>query len=269
MSSGVAELLSLQDQMAERGFVVIKQGLGEVSLTGLCEVTDAIISHEPDSNPSTGVSFGTDNKGNLRYDRPLYMEPAVVDMLTESKMLEVLGKIRSSKPVLLNLLPVLKRPGAKAMTWHHDFYRDDNGDELTEAFILCYTQHVRADNGGLRVVPGSHQWSASRRNLASGHSKPMPGGEVVDMNAGDMFVGDRRLLHGTYPNMTTEWRAGFSIATTLDFDLLPPDMQKSIASNSSLPPINWRQTELANQLDPRLQAILPEYPNEVKETELV
>ena len=84
--------------------------------------------------------------------------------------------------------------------------------------------------------------------------------EDVPVKAGDLFIGDRRILHATHPNVSNTWRTGLTIAYAPNFDKLSEPIQALIVKNQCLPPKGWWDDEEATAaIDERLQKILPVY----------
>lgn len=93
-------------------------------------------------------------------------------------------------------------------------------DERTHRAVLVWIPLVDVDagNGALAAVPGSHRWTSGVRPS----HRPNPGAEfqaelaarsqVVPMRAGDAFIYDPGLWHGSSPNPTDRARPVAAIA---------------------------------------------------------
>lgn len=111
-----------------------------------------------------------------------------------------------------------KAPGTRGQGLHQDeFYvRTQSGDCIAAWLPLDDTD---ADNGCLRIVPGSHRTDLQCPHEAdpnvsfSRHEVDVPPGlPVIDatMAAGDVLYFHGRLIHGSMPNSTSDrWRRTF------------------------------------------------------------
>ena len=120
---------------------------------------------------------------------------------------------------------ISKPPYAPALYWHQDWMRWDDPISLSPwpqtVFLNWYLADTNVANGCLRAIPGSH---LRRLDLHEHLIPPHEGGgyEVEETNewmfydhpdavdvpvkAGELMIGDARLLHGTHPNTTAERR---------------------------------------------------------------
>lgn len=120
---------------------------------------------------------------------------------------------------------ISKPPGAPALYWHQDWARWDDPISLSpwpqQVFLNWYLTDTTRGNGCLRVIPGSHR---RRLDLHSHLVAPHEGGgyEVSETNewmfhdhaqaidvpvrAGQLVIGDARLLHGTHANASAQRR---------------------------------------------------------------
>ena len=121
---------------------------------------------------------------------------------------------------------IISKPAcAPALYWHQDWARWDDPISLSpwpqQVFLNWYLTDTRRKNGCLRVIPGSHR---RRFDLHDHLVMPHEGGgydvaeedewmfydhpDAIDVpvEAGDLMIGDARLLHATHPNQTDERR---------------------------------------------------------------
>lgn len=242
---------SYASQLGRKGYCVVPQVLDEAMLTSLRKhFNDAALSAASKDN------FG-DSGGFLIAD---YHDPVLIDLLTWPKTLETLNDCGFTAPKLHNFYVSAKPPGAQALPWHSDlFYRYDE-DQPAELFLIYYLQDTVPENGCLRVVPGSHVWSHDKR-----HAQP-EGADIRDdeadvpINAGDLFIGDRRILHATHANSSDVWRTCLTIAYAPAFDELADPIKALIIRNRCLPEKGWWKNEaVRSTTSPKLRQILPIY----------
>lgn len=189
-----------------------------------------------------------------------YHDPVLVQLLTWSDTLASLKTMGFADPKLHNFYVSTKPPKAKALAWHSDLFYKYEKSEPAELFLIYYLQNTTPNNGCLRVVPGSHKWPHEKRHEQP-HGATIRKDEVdVPVNAGDLFIGDRRILHATHENTGNTWRTCLTIAYAPNFAELPDPIKALIVQNRCLPPKGWwGGKQLSKTIDPHLQAILPIY----------
>ena len=106
-------------------------------------------------------------------------------------------------------------------------------DEPVQVFLLYYLIDTDRENGCLRVIPGSPRRRQRLHGLPPAHGKeiatvggdrpvPQPDPDEVDVSvrAGDLVIGDARLLHSAHLNRSDQLRT----AVTLWFLPTYPDL---------------------------------------------
>lgn len=138
------------------------------------------------------------------------------------KALDALGQgsARFSSGYLIS-----KPPHSPPLFWHQDWWGWSDpisySDRPLQLFLMYYLTDTRVENGCLRVLPGSHRRRHPMHDLLpAAHDdelsrvkdpdSPLYGsaaGEVaVPVKAGDLVIGDARLLHSAYANASGEER---------------------------------------------------------------
>ncbi|MEQ8966634.1 MAG: phytanoyl-CoA dioxygenase family protein [Azospirillaceae bacterium] len=114
---------------------------------------------------------------------------------------------------------ISKPPGGPPLFWHQDWWGWDHpasyDDRMLQVFAMYYLTDTTRENGCLRAIPGSHRRRHPMHDrLARAHGEDMAKmtdpddpafgaleGEVdVPVAAGDLVIGDARLLHGAHAN---------------------------------------------------------------------
>lgn len=238
------------EQLTRKGYCVIPEVLGRAALVVLTEhFSDISLAAGPAENFGDAGAF-------LVAD---YHDPVLVDVLTWPKTMRILAELGYTQPKLHNYYISTKPPGADALPWHSDLFYDYDKTEPSELFLIYYLQTTRRHNGCLRVVPGSHLWLPADRTVPLFDSAMRSDEVDVLIAAGDLFIGDRRILHATHANTSDTWRTALTIAYAPDFKNLPASIQALIVQNQCLPPPGWQNTAAREVIDTRLQAILPMY----------
>ena len=121
-----------------------------------------------------------------------------------------------------------KYPGAPPLYWHQDLMNWGHPSAAapwpTRIFLSYYTVDTDRQNGCLRAIPGSHRRrhrlhdllpEAHSQQLAAAESQAalpaavfedVPDAVDLPMNAGDLIIGDARLLHSAWPNTSAGTR---------------------------------------------------------------
>jgi len=121
---------------------------------------------------------------------------------------------------------VISKPAeGPPLFWHQDWWGWDHPSSyrgtIQQVFLMYYLTDTSIENGCLRVLPGSHRRRHAMHALLPGaHAERLAtaadpgdpafaaaGGErAVPVAAGDLVIGDARLLHGAYANSTASER---------------------------------------------------------------
>lgn len=240
---------SYAEQLAINGYCVVDNIL-DASILGELRgrfSDDSLADTSSDNFGDSGVFVAPD-----------YHDRTLVKLLTWPKTLAVLADMGFFHPKLHSFYVSAKQPGSNALPWHSDLFYHYNRQEPSELFLIYYLGDTSQDNGCLRVVPGSHIWPHEERQQQPQDSKDRTDEIDVPVKAGQLFIGDRRILHATHPNYSAEWRTCLTIAYGPKFDDLGESIKELIVSNQCLPPRGWWQkSELT--VDPTLIPLLPIY----------
>lgn len=235
----------------QEGYIVVPQILGKTALNALRMYSDTLLA-----KPSGPFSLS----GN--FERPDYRHPAMVDVLTHQPTLDILRRIGYPHPKIHSSIFSAKPPHSTALQWHRDIYYpypvapETDTYTPTELFMLYYSDDTSLKNGCLRVQPGSHRTSQDKPAEKNLSIWALPNEKSVPLDAGDLFIADRNLLHATYANTTDQWRIGLSIAIAPDYANLPEPIQARIVINTGFK--GWWPDQ-SDTVVPKLQALLPTY----------
>ena len=153
---------------------------------------------------------------------PHFPKDAVVDFLIEhpAAIMASLGIADLRSGGIFQI--IAKPPGGPALYWHQDWARWDDPISLSpwpqQVFLNWYLTDTDVANGCLRVIPGTHRRRIDlHEHLVAAHEG---GGyhieatnewmfcehaDAVDVPvcAGQLLIGDARLLHGTHANTSS------------------------------------------------------------------
>ncbi len=165
-----------------------------------------------------GDLAGVDNKGN----DPLKVYPRMIHMhrwdelslrwMLDRRLRACMAGLLGREPYAVQTMIYFKPPGARGQALHQDnFYlRAQPGTCLAAWLALDACDEA---NGCMQVVPGSHTWpllcsiKADTRESFTDVTVPLPPDvEVrpVIMAAGDVLFFNGALVHGSFPNTSTD-----------------------------------------------------------------
>ena len=119
---------------------------------------------------------------------------------------------------------ISKPPASPALFWHQDWWGWDHpvsfGERIVQFFAFYYLSDTSPDNGCLRVIPGSQRQRHALHDFDGAHQRGLaqivdphsaafsdhPDQVDVPVKAGDLVIGDVRLIHGSHPNASDQER---------------------------------------------------------------
>ena len=122
-----------------------------------------------------------------------------------------------------NTAVLIKKPHDRDfVSWHQDiYYWGNDPDHVVGAWVAIVDS--TAENGCVRVIPGSHKWGVLPHVDTFGQDNMLSRGQqvvqpidddlAVDMvlRAGEMSLHHTATVHGSRPNRSNRWRMGFVI----------------------------------------------------------
>lgn len=148
---------------------------------------------------------------------------------------------------------------APALFWHQDGFVWDDPISYTDTpvqfFLMYYLINTNQNNGCLRVIPGSHRKRHRLHGLPPAHSKEIqnatnghpalefdPDEVDVPVKAGDLVVGDARILHSAHANRSNQRRTVITLWFCPTYYQLPDTLQ-AIYGKPRSKPTNWTDKE--------------------------
>jgi ectoine hydroxylase-related dioxygenase (phytanoyl-CoA dioxygenase family) len=187
------------------------------------------------------LDYGT---GNVRVWNVLARDPLFAELVQDAAALEILQALLGWPALLGNLSANITGPGAEGGALHADqlFVPEPWPAEPQGLNLAWCLDDFTAENGGTRLVPGSHRVSRDPRPEEAAAAVP------VEAPAGTLLILDSRTWHRTGENRTRDvHRAGLfgwytrPIYRTQEnwFLSLPPDFVDG-ASDALLTLLGWR-----------------------------
>lgn len=173
--------------------------------------------HAAGSRPGCFV-IGDDGDPLSRWPRmmmPHRFDPLSKQYLLDPRLLGVVSQLYRREALAAQTMFYWKPPGARGQALHQDdFYLRTQPGECLAAWLALDPSDDQ--NGGLRVVPGSHRGElqcpheANAELSFSAHEVDLQEGwepQPVNLDAGDILFFGGRLIHGSPPNDSAErWR---------------------------------------------------------------
>ena len=167
---------------------------------------------------------------------------------------------------------ISKFPGGPRLYWHQDcmMWQDPRAYSAIAPmiFLMYYLEDTSPFNGCLRVLPGSHRRRHPLHDIGMAHTRDVnsiddpddprfrdyDGATDVPVNAGDVVIGDARLLHAAHANRSDRQRTVITIwFYPLFSDLLEPT-QRWFHDNMHRRHDDWPPEALA-----KIAPVIPRY----------
>ena len=165
---------------------------------------------------------------------------------------------------------IISKPPEKApaLFWHQDDFKWNEpinySEKPTQLFLMYYLIDTNRENGCLRGIPGSHRHRHRLHNIPleealvaeDGHPALQEDKDEVDVpvKAGDLVIGDDRLLHAAHPNKSKQPRTVLALWFCPTYDELPENIQAIYGTHS------W-QEKSQNEKDTDLDFIPENWAN--------
>jgi|SRR5579872_70798 len=254
----------VETDFPRNGFAVLEGFVNEVELKELVPLVESILtsSHElACTRPHNTLA-------------PLRWNDSIVRLLLQSdtRRQALTDALRADDLKWISGYVSVKEPHSPPLLWHQDWWCWDHPLSYRrlapQVALLCYLADTTAENGALRVLPGSHLKSTpihavlpeahgvNAEELDPGHAafRDLPGQITFYLSAGDAVVIDYRLLHGTHGNGCGSRRDCILLSFTPSWKTLPTDIKAHLIAHPAQP----SETERTN-VSPALRRLLPSF----------
>ena len=210
-----------------------------------------------------------------------YPHPVFPKLIAHPGALGALAQLGFDQPKVWSGFVISKPPHSPPLYWHQDGVLWEHPisytDKPQQYFLMYYLVDTNRNNGCLRLIPGSH---LKRHPLHDLDRKAHDGDEVgraknmnhpafqkaedevdVPVRAGDVVIGDARLLHSAHANQSDLWRTVLTIWYWAELANLPEAAQALVASHVTE---NTEWAAWSEQSDPAVQAMIPRYSGDVE-----
>jgi len=225
----------LAGELEQNGFVKVAGALDEALIDSLLLRAHATLFRE-----SAASREAVKSNGSLIH---LADNPEFADIIASPKLLELLWECGATDPRFTGGFLISKPGGGPPLFWHQDWWGWDSAvsylPHAQQLFVMIYLTDTYVDNGCLRVIPGSHVRDHGLHHLDTAHSEGMQGYQdptntayaehpdqmAVPVRAGDVLIGDARLIHGAFANRTNQERPLLTLWFMPHWSSMPASMR--------------------------------------------
>ncbi|MEM7134369.1 MAG: phytanoyl-CoA dioxygenase family protein [Chloroflexota bacterium] len=205
-----------RNQLVTEGYCIFENVLSADLLHRLRAVSNKVLDENDYASKKS-------NQGNIVTMEFQYS--AFLDLITWPGAIDALQQLGFARPKYWTGFVIAKEPHEPPLYWHQDWVFWDEpeaADPLPhQLFLMYYLTDTRVENGCLRVIPRSHtQRFDLHDQLGTGHDSEIrattdythplmsehPDEVDVPIKAGDLLIGDARILHSANRNQTDQRR---------------------------------------------------------------
>ena len=233
--ASVAGRPRLAAELEENGFVRLTAVFDERFMDSLLLRAHATLFRE-----SADARDAVKSNGSLIH---LADNPEYADVIAAPALIDALRECGATDPRFTGGFLISKPSGGPPLFWHQDWWGWDDPSAYQprahQLFAMIYLTDTTIENGCLRVIPGSHRHDHALHHLDTAHSEGMqgfrdpsnpayadhPDQAAVPVKAGDLLIGDARLIHGAFANRTDEERPLLTLWFMPHWSAMPPEMR--------------------------------------------
>lgn len=232
------------------GYCIVRDILPKNLISRLQHVTEALCSKMTDEHRHRFRAQGSMFHTNV--------DSAFAELIIWKPALKSLKGMGFTDPKFTDGYIISKPPHSPGLFWHYDWFAWDDPVSFEprppQVFFMYYLEDTRPDNGCLRVIPGSHCTHnplhdviskphdaalSSAKDLLRPEFSIRPDEIDVPVSAGDLLIGDARLLHATHPNNTNHRRTVVTLWFQPDFSSLPDRVKAQMVQKTHQIPDEW------------------------------
>ena len=255
-----------REQLLTNGFCLFENVLNRAILDEVTQVTEALLSECSEADAQRYRYQGSNI--SVAYQHPVFPR-----LFALPEALAALSELGFDSPKWWSGFLLSKPPHAPPLYWHQDWWGWDDPVSASpipaQLFLMYYLTDTTRENGCLRVLPGTHfrrvplhdllpdahTETTYNASLESPLFSDPPEALDIPVKAGDLVIGDARILHAAHANQTDQRRSLLTLWYFPDYATLPEPIQAFIARSSRQPPPDYPHTEEQKQLEP----LLPHY----------
>ncbi len=241
---------SKRGQLLDDGFCVVENVLTPAEVAGVREVTDRLIAamsaEDAKRERSTGSMI------------PVVKDHRLARLIAHPRARATLEAMGLEDTRFQSGYIISKPPKSPRLFWHFDwgFWNHALSFEKVpvQLFLMYYLTDTSRANGCLRVIPGSHlNENPLHRLMAKAHTSSLK--EAVNLNsvefqlrpdevdvcvrAGDLVIGDSRILHAAHSNESGDRRTVITLWYHPHFNALPEALRAGFVMRRDPLPADW------------------------------
>ena len=184
----------------------------------------------------------------------VYDDPWFAELIAWEPAIAALRSMGYDRPTFSTGFVISKPPHSPPLFWHQDWWGWDHPHSYTavpqQIFLMYYLVDTSRENGCLRLIPGSHlKRHPMHDDFPEAHTEEIrrakdpadsvfqdhPDAVDVCVEAGDLVMGDSRLLHSAHANTTDTRRTVITLWYHPAFYDLPEPMQVYLGKRTDSP----------------------------------
>ena len=260
-------LAAERSRLVDQGFCVVPRLLPADLLARLRVVTDRMLDAYTDEQKQR--SGGQGSIFAMEHQDPVFSE-----LIALPQTWQALHGLGFPRPRYWSGYVIAKEPHSGPLYWHQDWPFWDNpaaADPLPhQLFLMWYLVDTRPENGCLRLLPRSHRLRCDVHDaIGTGHDDTVrhqdpttspayqchPAEVDVPVQAGDLVIGDARLLHAAHGNSSDRRRTVITMWYLPRYEELTEPMRAAFQTRLYAPPPTDLPVEELN----RIRHLLPDY----------
>ena len=238
------------NQLINNGCCLVENVLSAGFLDELRSATDGLIDQIADDESQRQRTTGS--------MIPVVQDCQMAKLIAHTGAMNALMQMGLTNTLFQSGYIISKPPSSPRLFWHSDwgFWNHPSSYKKSplQIFLMYYLTDTRPENGCLRVIPGSHiNENPLHALLSPAHATAQREGQNFDLpefqtrpdeadvkvKAGDLLVGDARLLHASHANNSDERRTLITLWYHPNFNDIPEELQAAFAARVDALPPEW------------------------------
>ena len=191
-------------EIDDQGYTIVEDAIEPALVEGLVEAIRRV-ARERDTTPRGNAAEGY---ATLRTYNLLAKDPIFQEMPVHANVLPVVERVLDKGCLLSGMTAIDMGPGETAQPLHPDdvVMNVERPHVALQCVSMWALTDFTADNGGTRVVPGSHKYDHAPDLSKTYETIP------VEMRAGSVMIFHGSTWHGGGANVTADqWRLGVNL----------------------------------------------------------
>ena len=228
-----------RSQLLRDGYCLVPGVLDAGMLGRLRAATDLMLDAQTEEHKARNRSQGS------MFGFPQTTDSVFSELIALPAALAALSRLRFTEVTFTDAYIISKPPHGPQLFWHYDWFAWEEPEMYLPAppqvFLMYYLTDTCRENGCLRVIPGSHTCHnrlhdliaephsamlGRAENLERAEFKQRPDEIDVPARAGELVIGDARLLHAAHPNRGERRRTVITLWYQPDYPSLPERVRR-------------------------------------------